>query len=225
MKWTKEEIDKSIQLLAKGLNFDEVGVEMGRSRDSIRNKMNKMGITWTQFHPAQCFRLCLNCGDEFKCESSSANKFCGHSCSATFNNKLRSKTNICFECGVETKNKRFCSRQCNFDNRWRLKCEEIERGECTSQDTRTFKKYLIGLHGEKCMVCGWCEVNPHSGLIPLELHHKDGNPDNNKVENLIMLCPNHHALQDNWKGSKTDGGRHSKRRTKRRDRYAKGLSH
>jgi hypothetical protein len=36
--------------------------------------------------------------------------------------------------------------------------------------------------------------------IPLELHHIDGNSLNNKLSNLNMLCPNCHALTDNYRG-------------------------
>jgi len=33
--------------------------------------------------------------------------------------------------------------------------------------------------------------------IPLELHHIDGNHYNNSFENLMILCPNCHALEEN----------------------------
>ncbi len=36
--------------------------------------------------------------------------------------------------------------------------------------------------------------------IPLELHHKDGNHENNRLTNLQLLCPNCHALTDNYRG-------------------------
>lgn len=35
--------------------------------------------------------------------------------------------------------------------------------------------------------------------IPLELHHKDGNNLNNNLSNLTLLCPNCHALTDNYR--------------------------
>ncbi|MFM2269593.1 MAG: hypothetical protein RL757_3034 [Bacteroidota bacterium] len=35
--------------------------------------------------------------------------------------------------------------------------------------------------------------------IPLELHHIDGNRYNNSLENLKLLCPNCHALTDNYR--------------------------
>ena len=38
--------------------------------------------------------------------------------------------------------------------------------------------------------------------IPIELHHIDGNRFNNKLDNLQILCPNCHALTDNYSGRK-----------------------
>ena len=35
--------------------------------------------------------------------------------------------------------------------------------------------------------------------IPLELHHKDGNRYNNQLDNLMLLCPNCHALTENYR--------------------------
>jgi hypothetical protein len=35
--------------------------------------------------------------------------------------------------------------------------------------------------------------------IPLELHHIDGNRYNNALDNLKILCPNCHALTDNYR--------------------------
>ena len=36
--------------------------------------------------------------------------------------------------------------------------------------------------------------------IPLELHHIDGDNQNNNLSNLTLLCPNCHALTDNYRG-------------------------
>lgn len=36
--------------------------------------------------------------------------------------------------------------------------------------------------------------------IPLELHHVDGDNQNNNLSNLTLLCPNCHALTDNYRG-------------------------
>ena len=55
-----------------------------------------------------------------------------------------------------------------------------------------------GYKERKCEMCGnthWCNY-----LIPLELHHINGIKTDNRLENLQMLCPNCHALTDNYRG-------------------------
>lgn len=57
---------------------------------------------------------------------------------------------------------------------------------------------LVNLRGRKCERCG----NSHwlGQEITLEVHHKDGDSLNNKLNNLELLCPNCHALTNNWRG-------------------------
>ena len=55
-----------------------------------------------------------------------------------------------------------------------------------------------GLKPHKCEHCGL--ENWLGQPIPLELHHKDGNKDNNIFENYELLCPNCHALTDSYRG-------------------------
>ncbi|HCW05920.1 MAG TPA: hypothetical protein DGG95_00985 [Cytophagales bacterium] len=38
--------------------------------------------------------------------------------------------------------------------------------------------------------------------MPLELHHKNGNRYDNRLENLMLLCPNCHTLTENYRGKK-----------------------
>lgn len=40
--------------------------------------------------------------------------------------------------------------------------------------------------------------------IPLELHHKDGNKNNNSLDNLELLCPNCHYFTDTYKSKNWD---------------------
>ena len=55
----------------------------------------------------------------------------------------------------------------------------------------------------KCNICG-CDGNWQNGEISLELHHKDGDNSNNEIINLIYLCPNCHALTENYRGKNKD---------------------
>lgn len=55
-----------------------------------------------------------------------------------------------------------------------------------------------GYKKHQCENCGLTEWLNQP--IPLELHHKDGDRNNNKIENYELLCPNCHALTDSYRG-------------------------
>lgn len=49
-------------------------------------------------------------------------------------------------------------------------------------------------------VCCCCGLTEWLGQpIPLELHHKDGNKDNNSLNNLELRCPNCHYFTETYK--------------------------
>lgn len=51
----------------------------------------------------------------------------------------------------------------------------------------------------RCSICG-CTGEWQDGCISLELHHKNGDNTDHRIENLEYLCPNCHALTDNYRG-------------------------
>lgn len=60
----------------------------------------------------------------------------------------------------------------------------------------TIRKILLKEREHKCEECGnslWLNKQ-----IPLQVHHIDGNVNNNTRKNLKLLCPNCHALTENW---------------------------
>lgn len=71
------------------------------------------------------------------------------------------------------------------------------------------KSYLLEKYDYKCSLCGWGEINPYSGNIPLEVEHIDGNSYNNKPENVTLLCPNCHSLTKSYRGANRGNGRRS----------------
>ena len=55
-----------------------------------------------------------------------------------------------------------------------------------------------GLKERRCERCGRTEWEGVD--IPIELHHINGKHNDNRLENLQILCPNCHALTDNYSG-------------------------
>lgn len=71
-------------------------------------------------------------------------------------------------------------------------------------------------HNNKCEKCGWGEVNPYTGKIPLQVHHIDGDCTNNSEENLQLLCPNCHSLTETYGGLNKGNSKRTKRNEKRK---------
>lgn len=65
---------------------------------------------------------------------------------------------------------------------------------------RVLKKFLKSVRGKQCERCGFAihEI--------LEIHHKNRNRSDNRLENLELVCPNCHAKEHVLKG-KTRRGR------------------
>ena len=72
------------------------------------------------------------------------------------------------------------------------------------------RRYIFEKYNNRCAKCGWNEINPITGKPPLEIDHIDGNVDNSWEDNLVLLCPNCHALTPYWKA--LNAGRGSKER-------------
>lgn len=60
---------------------------------------------------------------------------------------------------------------------------------------RLFKEGLKEKRCERCKRTEW-----EGEEIPLELHHINGSHNDNRIENLQILCPNCHALTDSYSG-------------------------
>jgi 5-methylcytosine-specific restriction endonuclease McrA len=67
--------------------------------------------------------------------------------------------------------------------------------------TNKLKKKLFAaeLKSPHCEECGWARIS-NDGRLPLELDHINGDPRDNRLENLRVLCPNCHSLKPTHRG-------------------------
>lgn len=68
----------------------------------------------------------------------------------------------------------------------------------------TIKERLFQEREYRCECCGITKWNGKE--IKLQVHHIDGNHNNNTRENLMILCPNCHSQTDNWTYKKNQNG-------------------
>lgn len=213
MKWTQKEIEYAIELLEERKTYDEIAIELSRSANGIRNKLQELGLKFLDYQKER--RKCLQCNVSFDVYHLDSKKFCSSSCSATFNNKIRTvkvkKLRTCICCAKSlTYQKLFCSNKCQGLHLIAQSFKKIENGDTTLGEQR-YKAYMIYKHGAKCMKCGWEEIHSITGNVPVQLEHIDGNPDNNEVSNLKLLCPNCHSLTPTYGALNKGNGRDSKR--------------
>ena len=119
-----------------------------------------------------------------------------------------SEKKFCEFCGKEHDGSfgsgRFCSYSCatKYGNSNPITLDRLESGEYKFTGTSKISGWLLrhGYKENKCEICGITEWLGKP--ISCELHHIDGNRQNNKLSNLQMLCPNCHSQTDNFKSKK-----------------------
>ena len=202
------DISKSLSELSIHL----FGKESSTNRERCKKVLSKNGINWRLWLESKkkIPNICLYCGKEITGKYRFTKKFCNASCSASYNNRLRVKEQKqCAYCGKPLHGRsKYCDNTCyakykekELTEKWL--CGE-ERGCDISGNIKLFvKRYLLEKHSFKCQVCGYDKVNPFTNKHILQVHHIDGNCFNTSEENLMLLCPNCHALTENY-GSRND---------------------
>lgn len=117
-------------------------------------------------------------------------------------------------CGVEYSGKRGLCKKCyaqNLIDRWINGDISVTWCGKNKEPHKWVKQYLIDTRGDKCEICGFYEKAPDGRSI-IQMDHIDGNYMNNKLNNLQLLCPNHHAMTLNYGSLNKNGGRAHRRK-------------
>ncbi len=147
-------------------------------------------------------------------------KFCNTSCAASHNNtkRLSVSQNTCPHCQKTIgKKSKYCSVRCQKD----FESAETVRNWLAGNPVtglKAIRRYIKEQQDNKCAECGITDWNGKP--LTLQLEHKNGNSENNKPENLCLLCPNCHSQTPTYGAKNKGNGRHY-----RRIRYAQGKSY
>jgi len=79
---------------------------------------------------------------------------------------------------------------------------------------KNHRKYIINTRGFACEECGRNPINPYTNRSTLNVDHIDGRANNNRMDNLRVLCPTCHSLTPTYgalnKGNSTRFKRYNK---------------
>jgi len=147
-------------------------------------------------------RICAVCAKEYYVSGwrlkRGPSRFCSTDCQ---NHKQYQRSQFnCKECNKQffsspcrKKKKVFCSLECRWS--FEAKRHQDQKQKRKESMAKVRKKGLLPNNGpfqrkfalnnkeNKCQVCGYKEFK-----CCLDIHHKDNNPSNNCLENLIVLC-------------------------------------
>ena len=134
--------------------------------------------------------LCKKCSKEFEVIKGFRN-YCSTACKDTNKFKANSDNKIDWNSVNNDKDRIIKQKET-----WRRKTlVKFLRGD--RLHIGTIKKILIERVDYTCEYCKlslWMDK-----IIPLEIHHVDGNSKNNIVDNLHIICPNCHSQTDNFR--------------------------
>lgn len=150
------------------------------------------------------FSKCITCDQDFLCDSHTRSN--RRNCYHCVPRGERYAIVNCVICSKQFRGIKYCSTICAKVGRSRLRFNwpGNPRADVAFEDLKTKdrrKAYLINERGwacEKCLNSQW-----NGKPITIEMHHIDGDNDNNLKTNLELLCPNCHSQTENWRGKKS----------------------
>lgn len=169
-------------------------------------------------------KTCLECGKQL---TKKQQKFCSVKC-ANHNKKKKYFRHyeelICLNCGKEFKGlngRKYCSLKCHNESIKKKIIKSFLDGSYTLNGNnaipKTIREYLYERQNYKCELCNFEGYNLKTGNTILQIHHIDGDSNNNSLDNLQVICPNCHAKTENYMALNKGYSGRDKRYKKRND--------
>jgi hypothetical protein len=165
--------------------------------------------------------ICLNCGSIIEVKNNQkirevrSKRFCNMSCSGTYNGKRikKSRIRVCKKCNAEFETKRnngrrFCD-VCKYkkdgdDFGLKTKGYLFEKRKNWQSARTAIRRHAEKIYGainkgeRKCKACGYEKHTELCHIKPVSKFEDEATLNEiNKMDNLIVLCPNHHWEFDN----------------------------
>jgi len=116
----------------------------------------------------------------------------------------------CIHCGiVKLSSGPYCSVRCQHDNQFLNRFEKWLAGNQESS-RKWLRKALSHLYGYCCSVCSVSEW--FGRPLVLEVDHINGDPYDDSISNLRLLCPNCHSQTPHFKGANKGRGRKERKK-------------
>lgn len=123
-------------------------------------------------------RSCVNCNTQFEVKEKETKRFCSCYCFHVFRSKLAKN---------DSDEKKLFARQAREVARNKSLAEKYAAIPFERRPKRIRIRDFYKLRGNVCEECGFSFTDDR-GKGPFEIHHVDGNRENNLLENLKCLC-------------------------------------
>jgi len=118
-------------------------------------------------------------------KNSHGNVFCSRDCYGV-SNRIEIPCLVCGRLILKRQNKKTCSRSCANIHRTGIRYKLGAPRKDRVRGYRQLKTRLIEQRGGCCEICGYDKE------LVLQVHHIDRDHENNRMNNLRLLCPNCH---------------------------------
>lgn len=103
----------------------------------------------------------------------------------------------------------YCSLKCQHEYQMKQKYEEYLKSQDKYYGKTSMswiKKHILSEQGNKCSICG-CNNSWNNKELVFILDHIDGHANNNRRDNLRLICPNCDSQLDTFKSKNKNSDR------------------